>query len=203
MKWIALSIFLFSFNVLAHPVAYEGAFSFMSINSRDMSENTLVYSPKYWLGTGVKHVEGKDSKWTNAHLGFLAKRWNEFHSQGNFYLFGGPGVVWNRQQSDYFTRYGMQLDWETRRIYTMFKTSIADSKKFGTEQDYEGRIGFAPYLAGFDDFNSWMILQVTHVPGREQEVQVTPLLRMFYQNVLWEVGSSFQGNWLLNLMVRY
>lgn len=203
MKWIGLSIFLFSFKVLAHPVAYEGAFSFMSINSKETSENTLIYSPKYWLGAGIMHQQSGEEKWSNAHLGLLLKRWNELHSQANLYLFGGPGVVWNREQTDYFTRYGIQADWETRRLYTMGKVSIADSKKFGDEQYYEGRIGFAPYLAGFDDINAWAILQVSHSNTSENSVQITPLLRMFYQNVLWEVGSSLKRDWLINFMVRY
>lgn len=203
MKCVVLSIFfLLSSPVWAHPVAFKGATSFMSLNNSQMTENTLVYSPEYWLGTGVKHITNGDDEWTNAHLGLLLKRWNEFESQGNFYLFGGPGRLKTKSESEYFTKVGAQLDWESRRLYSYARYSGAYSKVKDLEQ-YEGRVGFAPYIAGFNDLNSWLMLQVQHVPERKDETMVTPMIRMFYKNVLWELGSSLKSDWMLNFMVRY
>ena len=104
MKCVVLSIFFLvaSFKGWAHPVAFKGATSFMSLNNSQMTENTLVYSPEYWLGTGVKHLTNDGDNWTNAHLGLLLKRWNEFESQGNFYLYGGPGRLKNKSESELF-----------------------------------------------------------------------------------------------------
>lgn len=183
-------------------MAYEDAFSYMSINSSEKSENTIVYSPKWWLGTGVMHVQSGDHKWTNLHLGLLLKRWNNWESQGNFYLFGGPGIERMNGQNKYFTRTGVQADWETRRIYTMTKytSTITD---WQNQESYEARVGFAPFLAGFKDLNIWAILQVTHDPKASQQTEVTPLVRMFYKNVLWELGSSLDNKWLINFMVRF
>jgi len=195
-------VYCLSFSAWAHPVAYEDAFSFMSINSADRSENTLVYSPKWWLGTGVMHVQKGDHKWTNLHLGLLLKRWNNWESQGNLYLFGGPGIEQMNGQEKYFTRTGVQADWESRKIYTMIKytSTITD---WQNQESYEGRVGFAPFLAGFKDLNIWAILQVDHNPKATQQTEVTPLVRMFYKNVLWELGSSLDNKWLINFMVRF
>ncbi|MCR9204256.1 MAG: hypothetical protein NXH75_06750 [Halobacteriovoraceae bacterium] len=190
----------------AHPVAFAGATSFMSNNMAGLSENTLIYSPTYDWGFGLKHIsQGPErERWTNFHIGYLVKRWNEFDSQGNFYLFGGPGVLEKENgKYDYFTRAGFQADWESRHIYTMVKYSTGYSSKEGVLEQYNGRIGFAPFVAGYNELNIWGILQVQHIPQREEETMITPLIRMFYKNVLWEAGSSFSGDWLLNFMIRY
>lgn len=205
-----------STGIMAHPVAYEGAFSFMSMNTEGSNENTLVYSPKYYLGTGVKYTMMKDKgfdedqgtkeQWVNLHLGYLVKRWNDYKYQGNLYLFGGPGYVFSDSNSEhndeYFTRVGFQADWETRRIYTLARYNAALSK-YRNVEEYTLRFGAAPYLAGFDDLNAWIILEAKHSPQSENETEVSPILRMFYQNILWEVGGSFNNNWILNFMVRY
>lgn len=198
---------LFSLSAYSHPVAYQGAYSFMSINNSEMSENTLIYSPKYWLGLGVKSVQSENEKWNNLHLGFLLKRWNEFNSQANIYAFGGPGIVSIRQEDDSFKdesfmRYGVQADWESREYYTMIKYNGAYSKN-ETSEEFQARVGFAPFIAGFNDFNLWAILQYQHMPFETEQTRVTPILRMFYKTVLWELGSSLDNNWNLNFMVRF
>lgn len=202
---VFIGLLLTSTSGSAHPVAFAGATSFMTNNMPGLSENTLIYSPTHRWGLGLKHVtQGEErSRWTNFHVGFLVKRWNELHSQGNFYLFGGPGVLEkDNGKFDYFTRAGFQADWESRHIYTMLRYSTGMSKA-GVLEQYNGRIGFAPFVAGYNELNIWGILQVQHVPQREEETMITPLLRMFYKNVLWEAGSSFSGDWLLNFMIRY
>jgi hypothetical protein len=197
-----MTYILLSFAAFGHPVAYEGAFSFMSQNTSFQTENTLVYSPKYWLGVGVKHQQMKEEKRTNIHLGYLVKRWNEFDSQANVYFFGGPGFEKSEGESRYFTRYGAQADWESRKYYTLIKFNGTKSKTTTTET-YQARVGFAPYIAGFDDFNSWLILDVKHNPKFDNETVITPTLRMFYKNVLWETGVSLKKEWMLNFMIRY
>jgi hypothetical protein len=202
LRVITLISFFLARGVLAHPVAFAGATSFMSLNMNGLSENTLVYSPTYYLGTGLKHVQTNQEKWSNLHLGYLVKRWNKLDSQSNIYLFGGPGIHWKQNQREYFTRVGAQMDWENRRLYFMGRYSGAHSK-LGNFEQYQVRAGLAPFLAGFNELNAWIILQAQHVPQRPQETMITPLMRFFYKNVLWEMGSSVSGDWLLNLMVRY
>lgn len=210
MKWIVLiNCFLFSLKTYAHPVAYEGAFSFMSMNTSKMSENMLIYSPRFWLGTGLMHVQTKnDKEWSNLHLGWLVKRWNQSQSQGNLYIYGGPGILKEKnkdsQDSRYFTRLAIQADWETREIYTLFKynTNRTNNEFY---DEYQARLGFAPYLANYNEINSWLFVQVDHRPQSlmQEKWSVTPVLRQFYKNVLWEIGSSLESDWMINVMVRY
>lgn len=184
----------------------------MSMNTGDMSENMLIYSPRYWLGTGLMHAQVKNDgvaaskeEWTNLHLGWLIKRWNQAASQGNLYLYGGPGIVKTQNDSKYFTRLAVQADWETREVYTFFRYNTVRTNNDHYD-DYQFRLGFAPYLADYNEINSWLFLQVDHRPQalmQEHEWSVTPVIRQFYKNVLWEFGSSLESNWMINLMVRY
>lgn len=202
IKYLIMLSFLVSFRSYAHPVAYARAYSYMAQNTSKASENTLVYSPKYWLGYGLKHIQSGENEWTNLHLGFLLKRWNEFEYQGNIYLFGGPGRVKYQGEEASFAKYGFQADWETRRVYTLFKYTSAQSDLIRTEE-FVGRVGFAPFVAGFNDLNAWGILQVKYSALEEKQTEITPYLRMFYKNVLWEMGSSLDQNWMFNFMVRF
>lgn len=203
--FFTLIILFFSQVIKAHPVAFKGAVSFMTNNMRNLTENTLIYSPTFDWGLGIKHVsQGVErNRWTNIHIGYLVKRWNRFDSQGNLYFFGGPGVYEEEKgKFSYFTRLGFQADWETRFFYTMLRYS-AGQFSYRVLEQYNARVGLAPFLAGYNELNIWAILQFQHVPQRNRETMITPLIRMFYKNVLWEAGSSLSGDWLFNFMVRY
>ena len=47
------------------------------------------------------------------------------------------------------------------------------------------------------------MLQGMVIDDVNEKLMLTPLLRFFYHNVLWEIGSSTRGDWMLNLMVHY
>ena len=51
-------------------------------------------------------------------------------------------------------------------------------------------VGFAPYLANFDELNTWLLLRVDHHPAKNDHFVVTPVLRVFLQNNL--AGSRIQ-----------
>ena len=93
-------------------------------------------------------------------------------------------------------------DWESRVHYTMFK-----AKKFiyngESRHNFIARYGFAPFVAGMNELQSWLILQAMYVEDQSKEVIITPMLRFFYKNVLWEIGSSTRGQSYLTLMVHY
>ena len=93
-------------------------------------------------------------------------------------------------------------DWESREHYVM-----ARAKKFVYEGNdrysYLARYGFAPFIAGMDQLQTWMILQAMYVEEQSKEVILTPMIRFFYKIVLWEIGHSTRGQSYLTLMVHY
>lgn len=170
----------------------------------------FIYSPKYWLGTGLL-LERRPDFWESAslQLGYLAKRWNLPAAQGNFYLIGGPGYGSKFDFNDTKTtgllyRYGAQVDYETRRIYTFAK--YTEQRFFDgnglINNRLELRIGYAPYLAKFTELNSWLILK-TLFTEQFEEVNYIPTVRLFYKNFLIDLGVDLNGNTQLNFMVRH
>jgi hypothetical protein len=49
------------------------------------------------------------------------------------------------------------------------------------------RLGFAPYLAEFDELSFWLILEDRK---STEQSSVFPILRFYYRNALWEVGGT-------------
>jgi hypothetical protein len=210
IRLVGILLFLSAFPVFAHPVIYKDGIVVSSSNMQSYSDNQLMYSWSNRWSTGLNHWRfTKEDK--NTELGFLKLnhllyRYNGESSQGNIYLHGGVGVadseIEKRQTNDAYMT-GFEVDWETRTLFTAFKYYYFTSPKVTDISMAQARVGFSPYEAGFDQLQSWFILQAMIMPEVESEVIITPMLRFFYKNVLWEIGSSTKGEWMLNLMVHY
>ncbi len=200
--------------VQAHPTSYEGGFSLMGEMSPRSKQLTFIYSPYYWLGLGAVVSEMRadeddpkeESYIYGAQIGWLAKRWNLEEAQANLYFVGGPG--WAVQKGLYENeglvyRYGVQADYETRRIFTFVR--FIEARYFKGHAVVDNKIdlavGFAPYLAEFKELNSWFILEAS-ADSEFEEVSFTPTLKFFYKNYLWTVGQSLRGATQLGFMVR-
>ena len=197
-------------NTHAHPTSFEGGFAFMSEMSRKDQEISTVYSPKYWLGGGAVFIRSPEKfNIITSQIGWLVKRWNLPAAQGNAYLFGGIGygiLKQNTKQeiSGGMYRFGIQLDYETRRIYTF--TRYVEHRFFEDNErindQFSVALGFAPYLGEFDELNSWVIFKFI-ADNRFNDRTYILMLRFFYKNFLWEMGQDFDGNPQFNLMIRF
>ena len=195
----------------AHPTSYEGGYALMSEMRGGSSELSLIYSPKFWLGVGVVSVRSKgEYKILTSQIGWLVNRWNLPAAQGNIYLIGGIGTgdlinptgVVNSSGAIY--RYGAQADYETRRIFTFLRYvehRFIDSGQLVSDH-FSAAVGFAPYLAEFNELNIWVILKAMY-NSRSKEPVYVPTVRFFYKNFLWELGQDFNGNSQFNFMVRF
>ena len=207
--FLAFQCLIWTQSVHAHPTSYEGGFSFMSEMSKKNQEFTMIYSPKYWLGTGAVFTRSPEKfNIITSQIGWLMKRWNLPESQGNAYLLGGIGYgiltqSMEQEISGGMYRFGIQLDYETRRIYTFTRyvehRFFKDNKRI--DDQFSAALGFAPYLGKFDELNSWVIFKFT-ASDRFNERAYIFMLRFFYKNFLWEIGQDFDGNSQLNFMIR-
>ncbi len=205
MKKLITLLFLFSSAVYAHPVIYKDGWALSSSNMPDYSNNYVMYSFTNRFAVGVDHWRFTRDDLNNEmgllKLNHLLWRHNGEDSQANVYLHGGLGIEdqefeQKRTRGSYL--YGAEADWETRSLYT--------SAKLYQFQDIaisQARIGFSPNKAAFENLQTWFMLQAMHINDVNEKVMLTPLVRFFYQNVLWEMGSSTRGDWMLNLMVHY
>ena len=98
---------------------------------------------------------------------------------------------------------GFEADWETRTLYTALKFYQFSSPAVTDISMAQARIGLSPFESGFEELQSWFMVQAMVMPKVDPKVIITPLLRFFYKSVLWEMGSSTRGEWMLNIMVHH
>ncbi len=199
MKWLCifLSIIVFFNSSWAHPVSYKDAYGIMPTIMANRQELELNYSfsNNQAFGVSAIKIEGKDSEYQ-----FLIPRYNQrifrrnqLDSQLNLYLTAGLGVVDENDSSNPALLTGLQFDYETRRIYTLFLTEHLENNGGRDFWSSRYRLGVAPYLADFEGLHTWLIAQADYNPATMNGVMFSPVVRFFYKNYLLEVGSSLNG----------
>lgn len=127
-------------------------------------------------------------------LNHLAWRRNTAESQSNLYLSAGPGLL-DVQGADREVGLsaGFQLDWETRRLHAalighgLFADRIAQGELMV-------HLGFAPWVASYEQVAPWILVEVSRTLGREAETEVAPMLVLMYQAYRFEVGVNGDGH---------
>lgn len=209
-KLVGFLVACYAFSLFAHPVIYKEGIVVSYSNMRSYSDNQLMYSWSNRWSSGLNQWRFSRGE-ENTEFAFLKTnhllyRHNGESSQGNIYVHGGIGVVDSeieKRQTNEAYMTGIEMDWETRTIYTALKYYYFTSPKVTDLSMAQARVGFSPYEAGFDQLQSWFMVQAMVMPEVEPEVIITPLLRFFYKNVLWEIGSSTRAEWIINVMVHY
>mgnify|MGYP000853284881 CR=1 FL=1 len=192
-----LLIMLFSVSALAHPVIYQDGWVASTMVMSDMTDAQAGYSftPRWAGGANywrLRNPRGQERELWLGKLNHLAYRHNGESSQANVYLHAGLGDGWMG---------GIEADWETRQHFVGIKHLHLGQREFDTDI-WVGRLGYSPVTAPFDGLQSWVMLQAWHDRYSASETKLGPLLRLFYHNILWEMGATFQGDMLLTLMVH-
>lgn len=203
---IFLIALLSFYRAYAHPVTYQGGTAYMSWNGPMMSDQWLSYSPTARFALTARAFTIRDManptiqrQFYFPQANFLLRRWNGDDYQGNVYLSGAWGLEKKDQGIVSAGLGAIEADWESRHYYVSGKYQL-----IGGGLDYTRvRAGMAPYLAPYDGLHTWAILQVEHQPDYFHHTQITPLLRFFKNNILWEVGSTLSGQWMFNFMVHF
>lgn len=204
MKSLIL-IIIFSFNLFAHPVIYKGGFVYQGSFMPTMNEIRAGYTfdPNFAFTLNANYFEnmGEYQDYTLG-LNMLAKRWLQHDSQGNLYLGVHAGQYEDKFDEGETINGFVMGDWESREHYVMgrVKSFWYDGEK---RDQYIARYGFAPYIAGMDELQAWMIVQGMYLDEQSKEAVITPMMRFFYKTALWEIGHSTRGQTYLTLMMHY
>lgn len=195
----------------AHPVVFKDAVAITAGNSPMMTDYWLTYgvtsrlaaSLRYWSFRSDRASGPGDRTLVFPQANYLIQRWNQRDSRANLYAMGGFGIERQNGISSRAAVGTLEADWESRKYYLAGKHELVRFSKHGTLDYTMIRAGIAPYVAEYGALHTWFMIQVERQPETFEKIQITPLLRFFYQNVLWEIGASTRGNWLLNLMVHF
>ena len=212
MSRIALFCILFVVNmsfVYAHPVSFEGSKGIMGYHSPLLSHVQLNYSFKHWFALGVHYYEVPNQQMDLSagfvSANFLIKRWNGASYQANLYGVIGAGSSRLGTNSQEALLSKLQFDIEDREYYFLASYGQINTEKMIDLKDGLVRFGVAPYVANYNDIHSWIILEwrsMELVEGGFVD-DVTPFLRVFYKNLLFEIGQSFNGLTRFNYIVHF
>lgn len=196
--------------VMARPVSYPGGWTMMSMNDGDKNSAHIHYSPTAKTSVGYKfeYWRGKDYSFNGVQVNRLLKRWNKPHSQANLYLKGAAGLAYS-DAGDFDGKTsaagfaGLATDWEDRRYFASYSNRYTEAGAIDDFFMQSARVGWAPYEGDYGDLHTWLMVQVDHVPEKEDSLTVTPMVRLFKDVHLMEAGFSNHGDVLFNYVIRY
>jgi hypothetical protein len=196
---------LWPFFADARPVSYAGGTMAMVEHDPDSTALNIDYSPTAHYAVGWRHeyFQDQDAQMDALRLNWLAKRWNNPASQGNFWVLSGAGVAYGNGEINPAAWTGVSIDWEDRRFYTMAETKAfyggGDNGAADNFIKHKARLGVAPYVGDAGDLHTWLMIQADYDAGKPDDFSVTPLVRMFKGSTLVEAGYNLDGGALLNL----
>jgi hypothetical protein len=127
-------------------------------------------------------------------LNHLAWRRNTAESQANLVLSAGAGLLGLKgDDTEAGLSAAFQLDWETRWLHA----ALIGHGLFGdriAQGELKAHLGFAPWVASYEQVAPWVLVEIARVVGREAETEVTPMLVLMYQAYRLEVGITSEGN---------
>ncbi len=199
----------------AKPVSYVGGTMLMQEN--DASQRTVgvdyTVAPNMAVAFHIQeHTRGAPYVMLGPQLNVLLKRWNMEDAQGNIFTMTGAGTTIDRGDMRPAVWTGVLADYETRRIFLSYEGRLMYAKGVETSAWQRARAGVAPYLANYEDLNTWLMVQVDrtdekHLSGHHvstlPKTDVTPLVRLMYKTFLMEGGVSLRGKFMFNWIMQF
>jgi DNA-binding transcriptional MerR regulator len=189
----------------AKPIPFAGGWMVMQENSQSENLLHIVYSPVKDVAVGYSgQWMREDEYWLHsAQFNYLAKRWNMPEAQGNIFLLSGLGVAGKDGETEPAAWAGLLADYETRRIFVSYENHVTEAGDIDRSFWQKGRVGVAPYIGGYKDLNTWLMMQVDHQPGMDETFVVTPLVRFYKGTTLAEFGYSSNDRLLFNWNITF
>lgn len=167
--------------------------------SRDFgyAESGYTFAPNWAAGPAWYRIGG-DGPTLNAYsanLNWLAWRENAEDWQANLYLGGGAGGLLVNGRAEEAVGVGLlQADWENRRWHVMYQAQIlGNDRRFHVANTVH--LGWAPWLAEYDEISPWIYLRGFYVTGRGMaHLDFAPTLALMYKDWLIEAGADLKGN---------
>lgn len=208
MRYILLFLFFVSQAAMARPISYPDGWTIMQHNNWEESRLHVHYTPdrKNSLGVVIENENDSDRYDVKGQWNHLLYRNNQKQSQANVYLKTQAGIAFEGDEKEPVASAHLAGDWETRRYFVSYEAHV---EKAGNLDDgsfhQHGRIGIAPYVAEYGNIHTWLMLQAEHHPEEKGDEQliVTPMVRVFKGDYLGEVGINSNGDGMFNWVVRF
>ena len=185
----------------ARPVTYPGGKMSMTEVMGDTVLTQLDYTLSRRVAVGVYGLreDGGRRLGTGLIANYLLMRRNTEESQANAYIMAGVGPSWEKRAGrrgrdlDPSGWIAAEADWETRRYFVGGMGKINLSNNGDVETGFRTRLGVAPYVADAGALHTWLFLQAARAAETGEDVQISPVVRLFRGDVLVEGGVSHKG----------
>lgn len=207
------TIYLFTFSLLlalaetqAKPISFVGGTMVMQENDETGYTLTIDYTfnPHFALGVYSKYEIGGDDFWmAGPQLNTLIKRWNLPDGQGNIFNMTGVGVARQGDRNEPAAWTTMMADFETRRMFMSYEARFMYAKDIESSVWQRAYFGMAPYLANYDQLNTWALIRIDHHPAKNDHLVITPVIRLFYKTIWLEAGYSSNNHVMVNWTMQF
>ena len=190
----------------AKPLSYVGGTMVMQEN--DETGHTLsldyTFTPTEALGIYIKQEEnGKEILMLTPEINTLLKRWNLPDGQGNIFNMSGAGAALYHGDTQPCLWTAFLVDYETRRWFFSYEPRFVWDGNIEKSVWQRAYIGVAPYLANYDELNTWFLIRVDHLPAKHDHFVATPVIRFFYKTLWLELGYSSDNQVMVNWTVQF
>jgi hypothetical protein len=191
----------------AKPLSYVGGTMVMQEN--DETGHTLsidyTFDPHFALGLYSKYEINQSREFWMAgpQLNTLLRRWNLPEGQGNIFVMTGGGEARQGRRNEPAAWLTLMGDYETRRVYFSSESRFMYARHIEKSAWQRAYAGFAPYLADYEQLNTWLLLRVDHHPAKNDHFVVTPVIRFFYKTIWLEAGYSSNNHVMVNWTVQF
>jgi hypothetical protein len=188
------------------PLSYVGGTMVMQEN--DETGHTLsidyTFDPRFAVGLYSKYEINQDAFWmAGPQLNTLLKRWNLPGGQGNIFAMPGAGIARQGSRDEPAAWLTLLADYETRRVFFSYEPRVVYAGNIEKSFWQRAQAGFAPYLADYDQLNTWLMIKVDHHPAKNDHFVVTPFIRLFYKTYWLEAGYSSNNHIMVNWTVQF
>lgn len=185
-------------SAVSAPVGFADSWMVMGEFGREFKQVDAMFSPtaRYSIATTLTQMRDadRDARVTLAvlHYNRLLWRRNSPESQFNGYLTAGAGTsrsnaVFQADAHQPVLAGGLQVDYETRRVYLAGKTHYWTSGRF-TVGSNSVQAGFAFYKTEWDQTQPWLIAEVSRMPGITDDYDRTLYLRLINKSLFVDIG---------------
>jgi hypothetical protein len=163
-----------------------------------------TFHPRFALSLYSKYEINQEEYWFGGpQLNTLLKRWNQPAGQGNIFAMAGAGNARQGNRNEAAAWLAILADYETRRVFFSYEPRVISAGNIEKSFSQRAEGGFAPYLADYEQLNTWLLLRLDHQPAKNDHFVVTPFIRFFYKAYWLEAGYSSNNHVMVNWTVQF
>lgn len=209
MALAAATLLAVASPLCARPITYAGGHVLVVDHQPTLNQWRYTHSPSFRWSVSVGGLRadqlGRSEELDVDYLraARLLHRWNLPTAQANAFVWAGFGHARTGLGDGSARHLGLQLDYETKRIYTALVSELHEGNGWSHRFD-TAMLGWAPYPHDIDRLATWVVLKGMQTSNADKDGLKAALVLRFFTTRWWlEAGADEDGRPLANLMINF